>query len=283
MDPTSGVPAPRFGAGCWSNPRGLAEIADNSRYLNESIGTRQRLFSSKIVAEHTATRLIRERMLRENEPLSKFLRELRMQLSAHYITLVQWATPKALVILGSVLAGLVLTRSVWRWLYVTTEVKGYASAMESWKKGVEAITEPLPTSEEPTAVEVVGPNVRTTRVLRFVLAAARVEFGSVLPQTEAVRNSVSRFVREYMKGKHGSVLNMPDSRVALWEPLVTAAVMTPPMGAILAAETANRGGLAALARAYGNARRPLQIWDVLFGTATWRDYLSAPRNQLWLD
>lgn len=156
------------------------------------------------------------------------------------------------VVRGTVAVVAPRTRWVLPTLILTAAAAAASAALSYWKykrlrlsslrlaKANDAIVSlllrPLDEREEATEEEIKTGDVNRARKLRHVVAAAKVKFGGAPAPTAANREVVSRFVREYMAGGHGSPLKMPPHVIRDTEGIVTNAVLTPSAAAVAAAE-----------------------------------------------
>lgn len=86
---------------------------------------------------------------------------------------------------------------------------------------------PLPDADEVTEAEYEREDTVAWRRLRYVVLAARVEFGGHPIVTDDEKKVVGRFVREYMNGKHGSKVKLGLGRIDRWYPEVMLVLSAP--------------------------------------------------------
>lgn len=147
--------------------------------------------------------------------------------------------------------------------------RGNARALaKGYSEAIHTLIQPLEDGDEVESEEVTKPGPRW-RKLRYVVLAGKARFGAAPRESPANRIIVSRFVREYMQGQHGSPLNMPLHAIARWEPLVTLAILTPSYASIAALELRNQSNvLSELHDAHFVAANGGGFWATMFGVET---------------
>lgn len=180
------------------------------------------------------------------------------------------------VTIGSSAAAWAAARAAREWASGTNRPE-LDAARANFARALEALTQQIPLEDEPDVAEL-GQPMPEPRRLRHVVAAGRAKFGTSLQKSEANKLIVSKWVREYMMGEHGSPLRMPPCRVAHWEPLVTLAILTPTASAVLATELEKGGVPAQRWRQMDWASEDVSWLDVLSGRNTFAEWwFPAPR------